>query len=132
MESNHDRPRAPRLTSEVEAWLKALPIDSASRVTAAINRVQRAGPTMGRPLVDRVRGSRHHNMKELRVGSMRVLFVFDRDRTPVMLLGGDKRGAWNAWYPQSIRKADMLYAQYRRDNGREGPSHGQGSPGRGR
>jgi hypothetical protein len=27
------------------------------------------GPTLGRPLVDTVKGSRHNNMKELRPGS---------------------------------------------------------------
>jgi hypothetical protein len=38
-------------------------------VAAAIDMLAETGPALGRPLVDRVKGSRHHNMKELRPGS---------------------------------------------------------------
>ena len=44
----------------------------------------------------------NHNMKELRTGSLRVLFIFDPVSTAVLLLGGDKREQWRAW----IRNSD--------------------------
>jgi hypothetical protein len=126
------QPRRVRFTAEAEAWLTGLPADRAKRVAAAMNRLEEGGPTQGRPLVDRLKGSRHHNMKELRVGTIRVLFVFERGRDPLMLVGGDKRATGNGWYKQAIRQADRLYDRYRRDDGREGPSHGPGAPSRGR
>ncbi len=78
--------------------MKSLAPERATRVASAVDQLAARGPALGRPLVDRIKGSRHHNMKELRTGTMRVLFVFDRDGRGVMLLGGDKRGAWHDWY----------------------------------
>ena len=53
------------------------------------------GPDVGRPTVDRVQASRHHNTKELRTsrdGALRVLFMFEPRRQVIVLLGGDKTG----------------------------------------
>ena len=127
-----ERKRELRLTPEVTAWMTTLPPDALARVAAGMNRVQRGGSTLGRPEVDRIRGSRHHKMKELRVGtSIRVLFLFD-GRDALMLTGGDKRGAWNSWYPRKIREADRLYDQHRRDNGKGGSSRHRDPPSHGR
>lgn len=44
------------------------------------------GPALGRPTVDTIEGSRHLNMKELRIasnGQLRVLFAFDPRRTAI-------------------------------------------------
>jgi hypothetical protein len=60
------------LTEEVEDWLLGLSKDdpdSANQVAAAIDVLAAEGPTLGRPLVDRVKGSDYKNMKELRPGS---------------------------------------------------------------
>jgi hypothetical protein len=126
-----ERKRNLTLTPELRAWLKTLNPEKANRITAAMDAVHAGGPTQGRPLVDRIKGSRHHNMKELRTGTMRVLFVFDQGG-PLMLLGGDKRGAWHDWYKQNIRAADRLYDTYRGHDGkgghgwrREPQSHGR-------
>jgi hypothetical protein len=35
-------------------------------MAAPIDLVEQHGPTLGRPVVDSIKGSRHHNMKELR------------------------------------------------------------------
>lgn len=74
-----------RLLHAVETWLLALDDDSYDQVAAAIDKLESDGPTLGRPLVDRIAGSRHHNMKELRPGSaggseVRILFAFDPER----------------------------------------------------
>lgn len=54
-----------RLLAEVEQWLLALDDNSYDQVAAAIDKLESDGPTLGRPLVDRVEGSRHHSMKDL-------------------------------------------------------------------
>ena len=126
------------LTEEAERWYEALKTEDAIKFTAAINRLERVGPVLGRPRVDSIKGSRHHNMKELRVGNLRALFVFGPDQRPVVLVGGDKTGAWKRWYKSNIPIADNLYDEYLRDTGREGScpqsrrSRGRTSAGRGR
>lgn len=73
------------------------------------------GPGLGRPIVDRIQASRHHNMKELRAaqgGALRVLFMFDPRRQVILLIGGDKSGEWNAWYEWAVPLADDLYDEY--------------------
>lgn len=82
------------------------------RVAAALNVLEREGPALGRPLVDGIRGSRHPRMKELRVGTLRLLFDFDPARVAIVLVGGDKRDAWSRWYPAAIARADDLYDEW--------------------
>lgn len=126
-----ERSGDPNATPEFHRWLKTLSPEKANRVAAALDALQTGGTTMGRPLVDRIKGSRLHNMKELRTGSIRALFVFEQ-RKPLMLVGGDKRGAWNDWYKQAVPEAERLYNKYRADNGKEGPGWRRDPPSRGR
>lgn len=102
------------LHEAVDVWFmdlcKADP-DSAELVAAAIDKLAADGPTLGRPLADRVKASRHHNMKELRPGSagsseVRILFAFDPARQAVLLVAGDKSGNWQQWYVANIPVAD--------------------------
>lgn len=58
-------------------------------------------------------------MKELRPGSsgqseLRLLFAFDPERSAIILVAGDKAGAWKRWYRQSIPKADDLFDEHLR------------------
>jgi arylsulfatase A-like enzyme len=50
------------------------------------------GPTLGRPRVDTLKGSRHANMKELRPlgGAIRILFAFDPRRMAILLDRADE------------------------------------------
>lgn len=85
-----------------------------------MSRVVAGGPTLGRPHVDVIHGSRLHKLKEARVDrGMRVLFAFDSNQNAVMLLGGDKTGKWKRWYPQKVRLAERLYANHERSIGKE-------------
>jgi hypothetical protein len=64
-------------------------------------------------LVDRIKGSSIHNMKELRPGSsgateMRILFAFDPWRSSVLLVAGDKSGRWSEWYRKAVPRAEQL------------------------
>ncbi|MEV6801559.1 type II toxin-antitoxin system RelE/ParE family toxin [Micromonospora rifamycinica] len=78
------------------------------------------GPSLGRPLVDRVKGSDYKNMKELRPGSagqteIRILFAFDPMREAILLVAGDKAGNWKGWYETSILEADRRFTQHLRE-----------------
>jgi hypothetical protein len=77
------------------------------------------GPTLGRPLVDSIKGSRHANMKELRPGStgrteIRVLFAFDLERKAILLVGGDKSDDWKGWYDANIPIADKRLDEHQK------------------
>jgi len=100
-----------RLWHDVEAWLLALDEGSFDLVAAAIDHLEEHGPSLGRPLVDRIQGARHHNMKELRPGSggateVRILFAFDPQRQAILLVAGDKAGRWQEWYRRNVPLAD--------------------------
>jgi hypothetical protein len=72
------------------------------------------GPSLGRPTVDTLKGSRHANMKELRFswhgGAWRVAFAFDPRRRAVLLVGADKDGAdQKRFYKRLLMLADGRY-----------------------
>lgn len=102
------------LHDEVEKWLLGLAgtdPQTADEIVAAIDKLAEEGPTLGRPLADRIKASRHHNMKELRPrtsgpSEIRLLFAFDPHREALVLVAGDKQGAWNTWYKINIPIAD--------------------------
>lgn len=103
----------------IAEWLTSLDGGSREQVVAAVELLEEHGPHLGRPLVDSVVGSRHKNMKELRPGSsgrseLRLLFAFDPERSAIILVAGDKAGAWKRWYRQSIPKADDLFDEHLR------------------
>jgi hypothetical protein len=86
-------------------------------ISNAIDVLATEGPSLGRPLVDGIRGSRIANLKELRPGSIggtevRLLFVFDSARRAVILVAGDKAGKWKRWYDWAIAEAEEAYEQY--------------------
>ncbi|GAB2449401.1 hypothetical protein GCM10027187_15970 [Streptosporangium sandarakinum] len=90
---------------------------SAGQVENAIDMLVRVGPTLGRPLVDRVKGADNHHLKELRPGSMgrseiRILFAFDPTRRAVLLVAGDKAGNWDHWYEENVPLAEKRYAEH--------------------
>lgn len=75
------------------------------------------GPTLGRPHVDTLAGSKHANMKELRFGAddgvWRVAFAFDPKRRAIVLVAGDKSGvAQKRFYKSLIAKADARFADH--------------------
>ena len=102
---------------QAEQWLTSLGGAERQRVGATLDRLSQVGPTLGTPWVKSIKGSRHHNMKELRQGNQRALFAFDPQRRAVVLLGGDKTGEWNKWYERSIPAADRMYDQHLRGRG---------------
>ncbi len=108
------------LHADVEAWFLDLcrtDPASADLVAEAIDLLVERGPGLGRPLVDRLKGSMYHHMKELRPGStgtseIRMIFAFDPIREAVFLVAGDKSGRWRAWYRDAITLADARFAAH--------------------
>lgn len=99
-------------TDRFEPWWDTLSAEEQQSIDAAVRVLEERGPSLGRPLVDSIEGSRHPNMKELRAGTIRVLFAFDPGRSAILLIGGDKRGRWQEFYEQMIPLADDLFDEH--------------------
>jgi len=102
------------LLEEVEGWYFGLDTEAVAAVTGVIDLLEQEGPALGRPTADKVKGSRFHNMKELRPAgtSIRILFLFDPRRQAVLLLAGDKAGSWRNWYDENIPIAEQRYENW--------------------
>jgi hypothetical protein len=124
-------------TDEFVRWFEGLIEAQQDAVVAVVEELRSEGPAMGRPHCDTIEHSRYKNMKELRVhqdGALRILFMFDPRRTAVLLLGGDKTGRWNEWYPEAIKQAEEIYEQYLAELREEGllpPDTPRGPPNKG-
>lgn len=76
--------------------------------------LERFGPHLKRPHADTLKGSKHANMKELRVevenGVWRVAYAFDPERKAILLIAGNKSGrSEKRFYNQLIAKADARF-----------------------
>jgi hypothetical protein len=65
------------VVNEVRDWINSLDDPTHTRVVQAIDTLADVGPGLGRPLVDTIHGSSIANLKELRPGTVRILFAFD-------------------------------------------------------
>ena len=78
------------------------------------------GPSLGRPTVDTLKGSKHANMKEMRFShckdAWRVAFAFDPARKAVLLVSGNKVCAdQRLFYKRLIDSADTRMTQHLSD-----------------
>ncbi len=77
------------------------------------------GPRLGRPYVETLKGSKHSNMKELRIrvadGTWRIAFAFDVKRKAILLAGGKKSGmSQDKFYRSLIEIADRRFDTHQR------------------
>jgi hypothetical protein len=117
------------MTDEVAEWLAVLKEEDPKTwklVVGAIDLLKEGGPGLGRPAVDKIKGSSIKRLKELRPGSsgrskVRILFVFDPWRQAILLVAGDKSSDWKNWYNKALKDAERLYAEHLRaqDNDQE-------------
>jgi hypothetical protein len=112
-------------TPEFGEWYGSLDDDAKEDILAKVEVLKAIGPGLGRPQVDTVKGSRHPNLKELRVQSngrpFRILFAFDPKRQAVLLVGGNKEGD-KRFYDRLIPQADDLFDEYLASLKKEKPS----------
>ena len=83
-------------------------------MAATLRLLEAGGPTLGRPTVDTLKGSKVANLKELRFmadgGVWRVAFAFDGQRIAVLLAAGDKAGVSEArFYRTLIARAEQRW-----------------------
>lgn len=107
------------LVDEVRAWMDTLDAPAHARVVQALDLLAEVGPGLGRPLVDTLHNSSVANLKELRPGTVRILFAFDPWRSSILLVAGDKAGRWNAWYAEAIPLAEQRYETYLKERAEE-------------
>lgn len=86
-------------------------------LAAKIERLRRDGPRLARPHADKLTGSRHANMKELRFkaanGQWRAAFAFDPKRKAIILVAGDKAGRdQRRFYRNLISIADRRFQEH--------------------
>ncbi|MEO9170384.1 MAG: type II toxin-antitoxin system RelE/ParE family toxin [Candidatus Baltobacteraceae bacterium] len=102
-------------TDQFGEWWDALDEDAQTSINAIVLVLEQLGPALTRPYADTVKGSRHTNMRELRVQHQghpfRLLYAFDPRRTAIILVGGDKGGD-DRWYDVYIPIADKLYDEH--------------------
>jgi hypothetical protein len=106
-----------QLHPSFESEFLDLPQAAQDELLAKTLLLQISGPSLRRPHVDTLNGSRHSNMKEIRFnaadGVWRVAFAFDPNRRAILLVAGDKAGvSQRQFYQQLITKADLRFDEH--------------------
>ena len=101
-------------TTDFNDWFASLSEAARAVVIGKVDLLKDSGPALRRPHVDTLKGSRHANMKDLRVNhihmAIRIAFAFDPRRRAILLCAGDKSGAsQKTFYKRLIDFADRLY-----------------------
>ena len=102
---------------EFEAEFDQFAQEVKDELLAEASFVEQFGPATSRPHVDKLHGSSHANMKELRFeaadGEWRVAFAFAPKREAILLVAGDKTGgSQKRFYRTLIDKADKRFSQH--------------------
>ncbi len=101
--------------NEFAEWLTTQDESLRAEVAARVDLLETYGPHLGRPHADSLKGSRHSNMKELRIQCKgkpwRILFAFDPKRRSILLVGGNKQGD-KRWYDTHIPIADDRFDKH--------------------
>jgi hypothetical protein len=107
------------IADEFLKWFETLSSGQQDALRADIEILEKMGPSLGRPYVDSIKGSKHSNMKELPTINarrhIRSFFAFDPRRTAILLIGGDK-----GFYDRMIAVADRLFDDYLKEIRNEG------------
>ncbi|MDI6029344.1 type II toxin-antitoxin system RelE/ParE family toxin [Corticibacterium sp. UT-5YL-CI-8] len=97
--------------------IRDLPTDVRVELLAYLGLLREKGFRLGRPEVDTLEGSKHANMKELRIKVLKVqwrfAFALDPERKAVVLCGGAKSGvSQKLFYKRLIDQADKRYDEH--------------------
>lgn len=103
-------------TDTFDDWFDALDDTDKENVIAAMIVLRTKGPMLSRPYADIVNGSKHTNMKELRIQSkghpIRAFFAFDPSRAGILLCAGEKTGKEKRFYEEMILVADREFTTH--------------------
>ncbi|NRN26821.1 type II toxin-antitoxin system RelE/ParE family toxin [Photorhabdus heterorhabditis] len=96
-------------------WLQEQDEGLQEKVLADLVNLKTYGPVLSLPYADTVKGSRHKNMKELRIQHagrpIRAFFAFDPIRQAIVLCAGDKSND-KKFYERLIRIADDEFSSH--------------------
>ena len=97
---------------EFEDWWNDLSEDEQESVLSYVRLLEAKGINLGSPQSSDIKGSKHGNMRELRVqhggDPYRVFYAFDPRRVAMLLIGGCKAGD-DRFYEQYVPWADEIY-----------------------
>lgn len=110
-------------TDEFEEWWHTLSESEQGKVDARVTLLMERGPNLAFPFSSQVKTSRFPEMRELRAQAggdpLRMLYAFDRRRTAILLVAGDKTGD-DRWYETYVPVADRLFERHLRTIEEEG------------
>ena len=114
-------------TDQFGGWWEGLDAKEQASVSANVDLLELFGPGLRFPHSSDIKGSRHGNLRELRVQHAgrpyRVLYAFDPRRCALLLIGGDKTGQ-DRWYDEHVPLADNLYDEHLETLRNEGRNDG--------
>ncbi len=114
-------------TDEFGEWWDGLSEAEQESVRAGVKLLGDFGPKLPFPHSSGIKGSRHGNMRELRIQHAgrpyRVLYAFDPRRCAILLIGGEKTGD-DRWYDEHVPIADRLYDEHLETLCKEGMKDG--------
>ena len=102
-------------TQEFERWWTDLEEAVQDAIDRAVHLLEARGPTLRFPHSSDIHGSKHGNMRELRVqvsgDPYRIFYAFDPRRAAILLIGGTKAGD-DRFYERMIPIADRIYDEH--------------------
>jgi DNA-binding XRE family transcriptional regulator len=102
-------------TDEFAHWWAGLSDAQQKDATAVVLLLIKLGPQLPFPYSSGIKGSKHAQMRELRVQSggrpIRIFYAFDPRRSAILLIGGDKTGD-GRFYERLVPIADAPYDVY--------------------
>lgn len=118
---------AVEFTDEFAAWWEQLDEDEQDSVDQSVHLLEARGPSLPFPYSSDIRGSKHGNLRELRVQHRgqpyRVFYAFDPRRSAILLIGGNKTGD-DQFYERMVPLADRIFDEHMKEleGERTGPS----------
>ncbi len=105
-----------KTTDVFDTWFDAQDNATQEKVLAGLLALAQGGPSVGRPLVDTIKGSSFTNLKELRVQHqgepLLAFFAFDPLRQAIVLCAGNKGGNEKRFYKEMLPIAEAEYARH--------------------
>lgn len=110
-------------TDEFKNWWDTVSEKQQNDIVAVVNLLAEKGTNLSFPYSSGIIGSKHSQMRELRVQCggkpLRIFYAFDPRRMAILLIGGDKTGD-DRFYDTYIPIADRLYDIYLEEIKNEG------------
>jgi hypothetical protein len=105
-------------TDEFGSWWDDLDQDEQDSIDQGVGLLEARGPALPFPYSSDINGSKHGNMRELRIQHRgepyRVFYAFDPRRSAILLIGGNKTGD-GQFYERMVPKADRIYDEHLRE-----------------